>query len=277
MKYRIISLLLILVISLSFAYKGDIFPNNNKGFFIQLANIGYSWGNSEIKMAPLNTLLSDYNISYRVFLNKNSVTQLSLDYYDINKILGYLGLGGDLGNIKIGVSSAALYNHSIFYFNNFSIKSQISIGILGININSTTSSTKVGVYGVYTKDSLQLGYYIDNDKEVFTSLEGGKVLSILVQEDSGSNSYQDDINSIKNNSFYAIAKAGIKWYYTPYSIFEIGYRVPIAKSLLASLQGYGLLDYVYNSTALINTSSEESNVNIPFITTNYYINFSMAF
>lgn len=277
MKIKMMVIIWVLVFSLSmaFAFKGDIFPNNKKGFFIQLQNIGYNWGNYEVKISPLNLLLSDYNVAFRYFLNKNSVTQLNLDYYDVNTILGYFGISSD--GIRVGIWSSSIYNHTNFFMGPVSLKTQLSLGILGTNINSTTSSTNLVGYGLYTKDVIQLGYYIDNDKEIFTSIEGGKLLYMDILSNAGDHDYQSDIDSLQEESLYSIAKVGIKWYYTPYSIFEIGYRYPIKKSLLGYLQGNGLLDYFYNPAKLIPKDSENTGIKIPWITTDYYINFSMAF
>ncbi|HRD21178.1 MAG TPA: hypothetical protein PK584_08965, partial [Fervidobacterium sp.] len=61
---------------------------------------------------------------------------------------------------------------------------------------------------------------------------------------------------------------------------EIGYRYFLMNrdSPLTYLQGFSYTDYVFNYFKLINDSlTTDEKINIPFITTDYYITFSVKF
>ncbi len=273
-KLIVTSLLSILLLTIAFSFVGDIFPQNNPGLFIQLTNIGYSWENSEIKTMPIPDLLGIYNLAYRNYVGKNIVTQIGISYYDMNKLL-FLN-EEETDNMKFAFWSIDLYNHSNFFIGNFSLKPQVNVSAIGFNEHSTSSATNFNVYSFYAKGGLQGGYYLANDKEVFLYFESGKVFSVDTNPKIIDSEYEEIVNKIKSDSLYILTKIGIKWYYSPYSIFEIGYRFSIIKSIFP-LQGYGLSDIFYGYNTYLVNYTEGNEAEIPWVTTNYYLNFSTAF
>ena len=200
----------LLLFSLSLGFTGDIFPQNKPGIFLQISNIGYSWGKLEIKTAPIQDFLGIYNLAFRNYMSSNSVNQYSIAYYDINKLLFYNEK--ELGNLKLGLWIIDSYNHSNFFINNISIKSQINLSGVGIHVYYTDSATKFDVYSIYAKGLIQTGYYFDCDKEAFLSLESGKVFTIETNLATSDSYYDEIVGKIKSESLYIMAKIGIKWY-----------------------------------------------------------------
>ncbi len=274
MTKSILILSTVLLLSISFALVGDIFPQHQQGFFINIASIGYSLGTSEFETAPLSDLMGIYNFAYRNYFMKNSISQFSVTYYNVNQLLIY---AGETPDWNLGIWNVELYNHSNFFIGKISIKPHVSINAAGLHFEVTNSSTKIDAFAIYTKDFIQLGYYVDNDKEAFATLEGGKLFSIITKPEITDTDYKKMVDDAKSKSLYLTARVGLKWYFNPQSIFEIGYRFPVIKSSFSVIQGYGFLNYPYNYLSLINETSEEDVFNIPWITTNYYINFSMSF
>ncbi|MGB9614302.1 MAG: hypothetical protein ACPL3B_02220, partial [Fervidobacterium sp.] len=86
------------------------------------------------------------------------------------------------------------------------------------------------------------------------------------------------IVELGQKTFYISVKRGVTWYYDNYSGLEVVYRIFLHgyDSPLRYIRGFTLTDWAYNYVSVINEYSERK-INIPFITTDYYLSFSTKF
>ena len=121
-------------------------------------------------------------------------------------------------------------------------------------------------------------FAVTKNIELFARVEGGMLIDVL--STSTDTSLQDAINQARQETAYAVTNVGLTWYYDNYSGIEIGYRYFLMNrdSPLTYFQGFSYTDYVFNYFKLINDSlTTDEKINIPFITTDYYITFSVKF
>ncbi|WGS65652.1 hypothetical protein [Marinitoga aeolica] len=283
-KIIIISLLIISVFG--FAIKSDIVPQHEQGFFVNFENIGYSLSSIEISTAPLLDILGVYNIGFRYYLEKNIVLDLNGGIIDPFVLPSYFGEPRPTdGYLYIYYFNG--YNHNNFNFGNFSLKTHIQPSLYGISMQINDVNNKpfnLGLNAITIKGFSQLGYYLADNLELFGGVEGGYLLSVNVNPDPNDPDFNQVIRKAKDESLYSIGRGGIRFYSGDVFGVELGYRITLVDGFLKFLQGYNATDYIYNSfsltsiyTAILNEEDPFKDINIPFITTDYYLSFTVKF
>ena len=260
----------------------DIHPPHPKGLFVELTSIGYSLDGLEISSSPLSDILGYYNGSLRYFLRRDSVIQIGGSYYDPFVYLSYLGQS-KASDENIGFWDIGAYLHTDWNIGRFSLKTHLEANYSGCGFSSSYDSFNVNA--TWGKTFGQLGFYTTKNTELFAGIETGKVLNISANPMPESTEYsqfiEDLIEDLKDESFYVMSKIGFRWFYNDHSAVEIGYRYPIIKGFLRFIQGNGPADTIYNYGAIMQYVDEQTGgtfkINIPFITTDYYLSFSAIF
>ncbi len=256
----------------------DIHSPHPKGPFVELTSIGYSLGRLEISSQPLLDILGFYNGNLRYFLRRNSVIQIGGNYYDPFVFPSYFGQSKP-PDMNIGIWNISAYWHTDLNIRRLSLKTHLEANNTGCRFSSSYDSFNVNA--TWGKTFGQLGYYTTKNTELFAGIETGKVLNISANPTPESTEYSQFIEDFKDKSFYVMSKVGFRWFYNDYSAVEIGYRYPVVEGFLRFMQGNTLTDALYNYVAITRYIAERSGetfeVNIPFITTDYYLSFSAIF
>lgn len=258
---------------------GDIKSPHPEGFFVELSSIGHSWGNFELSTAPLLDILGDYNLKLRYFPGENDVVQLSVDIFDPGLLPSYFGQPRET---SIFLWNLRGYYHLNIELGKVSLKPHIEVNNSGIVI--TDLEVPQWLHGTWVKGYLQLGYYSTNNTELFTTIEAGELLDVRTEPATTDTGFQEFVQALKENAGYTLLKIGGRWYYDPYSSVELGYRLTLSDGFLIYAQGFAITDWIYNFFAFLKFLQETSEpeeelpqINIPFITTDYYLTFSARF
>jgi len=273
------SLLLLFLFVVISTFAGDIKDPHPEGFFVELTSIGHSWGNFEVSSAPLLDILGDYNVKLRHFPSENNVVQLSIDVLDPGLLPTYFGQPRET---SIFLWNLRGYYHLNAEFGKFSLKPHIEVNNSGIVI--TESEPPQWLQGTWAKGYVQLGYYPTKSTELFMTLEAGELLDVRTEPVTTDTEFQEFVQTLKENAGYTLLKLGGRWYYDPYSSVELGYRFTLDDGYLIYAQGFTITDWIYNFFAFLKFLQETAEpeevfpqINIPFITTNYYLTFSARF
>ncbi|SHF17609.1 hypothetical protein SAMN02745164_01938 [Marinitoga hydrogenitolerans DSM 16785] len=283
---KIVVLLFVFLSVISFAIKSDIVPQHEEGFFVNFENIGFSFSNVEISTAPLLNILGIYNLRFRYYLQENILVSLNGGVIDPFVFPSYFGEPRPTGGY-LYIYYLNTYNHNNFNFDNFSLKTHIQPSLYGVmmHINKLDSEPfDMGVNAITIKGFSQLGYYLTDNLELFGGVEGGYLLSFNVNPDPNDPDFNQVIRKAKEESLYSIGRGGIRFYSGDVFGVELGYRITLVDGFLKILQGYTATDYIYNSfnlvsiyTSLLNEDDPFKDINIPFITTDYYLSFTVKF
>ncbi|GAB6190018.1 hypothetical protein JCM30566_17600 [Marinitoga arctica] len=282
---KIIIFLIVLISTMIFAVKSDISPQHEQGFFVNFESVGYSFSSVEISSAPLLDILGIYNVGLRYYISEDMLFNINARIIDPFVVPSYFGEPRpEDGYIYIYYLDA--YNHNNFNFGNFSLKTHIQPYILGLSMSVDNDEEKfnLGLNAITIRGFSQLGYYMTDNLEFFGGLEAGYLLSINVNPDPNDPEFNDFVKKSKEESLYSIARGGIRYYSGDIFGVELGYRFTLIDSPLKFIQGYNTADYIYNSfrmTSIFSDISNEDdpfqNINIPFITTDYYLSFTVKF
>lgn len=277
---KILFLIMIMISVIGLAVKSDIVPPNPDGLFVNFERVGYSLGNAEISSAPLFDILGAFNIGFRYYINKNSVFNISGYFIDPSILPSYFS--DEKENSELYFYSLSAYNHANFNIGKISFKSHAQGSFLGIKSNQDDNNFNIS--GLSLRGIGQAGYYVTDDFEIFGAAETGYLASIFV------NPYPDDqdidafIKEAKEKSIYSSIRGGLRFFSGDIFGMEIGTRYTLLDSPLRLFQGYNTTDYIYNFFNLVsmisklgNDEDPFKNVNIPFITTDYYLSFTVRF
>jgi len=276
MKKILAVLLTLLLLSAVFGSTTDmrvssIRPQHNNGFFVEFSSVGYSFANEEITSQPLLDILGGFNLGFRYYITNN--TLLSAEGYLIDpQFVPTVYAGEERYEPSYYVLLGRAYFHGDYPISNFSIKPHVEVLGGGAIVNPDYA---VGTIG---KAALTGSFAVTKNVELFARVEGGMLIDVL--STSTDTSLQDAINQARQETAYAVTNVGLTWYYDNYSGIEIGYRYFLMNrdSPLTYFQGFSYTDYVFNYFKLINDSlTTDEKINIPFITTDYYITFSVKF
>ena len=256
----------------------DIHSPHPEGLFVDLTSVGYSMGRLEISSQPILDILGFYNGNIRYFLCRSSVIQIGGSYYDPFVLPSYFGQSKPQ-DTNIGIWNVGTYWHNDLNIGRLSLKTHVEADNTGYGFSSSYESFFANA--TWGKTFGQLGYYTTKNTELFTGIETGKVLDISANPTPEATEYSQYIKDLKDESFYVMSKVGFRWFYNNYSAVEIGYRYPIIKGSLQFVQGNTFTDAFYNCMSIMQYFAEQSgdtfDVNIPFITTDYYLSFSAIF
>ncbi|NUV00078.1 hypothetical protein XO12_08240 [Marinitoga sp. 1154] len=284
MKKIIIGIIVIMSI-VSFAIKSDIVPQHDKGLFVNFESIGYSVSNLEISTAPLLDILGVYNLGLRYYLTDLMVLNINGGIIDPFVFPSYFGQPRpDNGYLYIYYLNG--YNHNNFNFGKFSLKTHAQASMYGITMKFEDPDLQfnLGLNSIIAKGFSQLGYYITDSLEIFGGIEGGYLLAVNVNPDPNDPDFDAFIKKAKEDSLYSISRAGIRFYSGDVFGLELGYRLTLIQGALQFLQGYNPTDYLYNSVSMVSIYTQIldqedplKDINIPFITTDYYLSFTVRF
>lgn len=283
-KIIIISLIIMSVIG--FSVKSDIVPQHEQGFFVNFENFGFSFSDMEMTTAPLLDILGVYNLGFRYYIDKNMVLDLNGGVIDPFVLPSYFGEPRpDDGYLYIYYFNG--YNHNNFNFGKFSLKIHIQPSLYGVIMHVNELDNKsfdLGFNAVTIRGFSQIGYYLADNLELFGGVEGGYLLSINVNPDPNDPDFDTFVTRAKEKSLYSLGRGGIRFYSGDVFGVELGYRVTIIDGILKFLQGYNATDYIYNYFSLtsiysnlLNEEDPFKDINIPFITTDYYLSFTVKF
>lgn len=276
MKKILAILLTLLLLSAVFGSTTDmrissIRPQHNNGFFVEFSSVGYSFANEEITSQPLLDILGIFNLGFRYYITNN--TLLSAESYFMDpQFVSTVYAGQERFEPSFYIFIGRAYFHGDYPIFNFSIKPHVEVLGGGAIMNPDYAVSTVG------KAALTGSFAVTKNIELFARVEGGMLIDVL--SNSTDTSIQDAINQARQETAYAVTNVGLTWYYDNYSGIEIGYRYFLMNrdSPLTYFQGFSYTDYVFNYFKLINDSlTTDEQINIPFITTDYYITFSVKF
>jgi len=276
----------LLIGMLAFSVKSDIVPQHERGFFVNFENIGYSFSNVEMSTAPLLDIIGVYNLGFRYYLNENMILDLNGGVIDPFVLPSYFGeKRPEDGYIYIYYFNG--YNHNNFNLGNFSLKTHIQPSLYGVKMHVDdvdNDSFDLGLNASLIRGFSQLGYYLTDNFELFVGIEGGYLFSINVNPDPDDADFDEFVRRAKEESLYSLGRGGVRFYSGDVFGVELGYRITLIDGALKFLQGYNATDYIYNTFSLTSIYSgileEEDpfeNINIPFITTDYYLSFTVKF
>ncbi|ABR31484.1 hypothetical protein [Thermosipho melanesiensis] len=271
-KILFIILILLLTFGIGFGVVISIKDIHDEGIFVEFSSIGYAWQSSEISTQPLLDIVGAFNLKYRFYLGKFSVFNFEnflVDPLFVGKVYMQQNI---TPNDQIYLFLSKNYNFTNFFVGKFSFKTYFEVMTPGV-FNNTSFSL-----GIIPRVLIGTGMYFAENIEWFVSIEGGMVYDIITSEIVDEN-WKQYINELRTNSLYSTVKVGLNWYYDNYSGIEIGYRFLIygKNSYLRFIQGVSITDIIYNLVNLAYVSNEDEKINIPFITTDYYLSFSTKF
>jgi len=276
MKKLLAVLLALLLLSTVFAVESDtrissIRPQHDNGFFIEFSSVGYSFANQEITSQPLLDVLGVFNLGFRYYITKDSL--LNTEGYFIDpQFVPTVYAGEERYDPAYFILLGRAYLHGDYQISNFSIKPHVEV------LGGGALMDQYYAVGTLGKAVLTGSFAITKNVEFFTRVESGMLGNIL--SSSTDTSIQESIDEVRQETVYLVTNVGLTWYYDTYSGIEIGYRYFLLNrdSPLTYFQGFSYTDYVFNYFKLINDSlSTDQRINIPFITTDYYITFSIKF
>jgi len=276
MKKLLAVLLALLLLSTVFAVESDtrissIRPQHDNGFFIEFSSVGYSFANQEITSQPLLDVLGVFNLGFRYYITKDSL--LNTEGYFIDpQFVPTVYAGEERYDPAYFILLGRAYLHGDYQISNFSIKPHVEV------LGGGALMDQYYAVGTLGKAVLTGSFAITKNVEFFTRVESGMLGNIL--SSSTDTSIQESIDEVRQETVYLVTNVGLTWYYDTYSGIEIGYRYFLLNrdSPLTYFQGFSYTDYVFNYFKLINDSlSTDQRINIPFITTDYYITFSTKF
>lgn len=276
MKKLLAVLLALLLLSTVFAVESDtrissIRPQHDNGFFIEFSSVGYSFANQEITSQPLLDVLGVFNLGFRYYITKDSL--LNTEGYFIDpQFVPTVYAGEERYDPSYFILLGRAYLHGDYQISNFSIKPHVEV------LGGGALMDQYYAVGTLGKAVLTGSFAITKNVEFFTRIESGMLGNIL--SSSTDTSIQESIDEARQETIYLVTNVGLTWYYDTYSGIEIGYRYFLLNrdSPLTYFQGFSYTDYVFNYFKLINDSlSTDQRINIPFITTDYYITFSTKF
>jgi len=276
MKKLLAILSVLLLFSTVFAVESDtrissIRPQHDNGFFIEFSSVGYSFANQEITSQPLLDVLGVFNLGFRYYITKDSL--LNTEGYFIDpQFVPTVYAGEERYDPSYFILLGRAYLHGDYQISNFSIKPHVEV------LGGGALMDQYYAVGTLGKAVLTGSFAITKNVEFFTRIESGMLGNIL--SSSTDTSIQESIDEVRQETIYLVTNVGLTWYYDTYSGIEIGYRYFLLNrdSPLTYFQGFSYTDYVFNYFKLINDSlSTDQRINIPFITTDYYITFSIKF
>ncbi len=276
MKKLLTAVLALLLLSTVFGIATDtrissIRPQHESGFFVEFSSIGYSFENNEITSQPLFDILGQFNLGFRHYFTKNTVLSAQGFFVD-TQFVPTVYWGAERTDPGIFVLLGRTYLHGDYPIYNLSVKPHIELLSGGAIIDDGYAIGSLG------KSAITVAFSVNTNIEIFSRVESGWLMDVL--RSSTDTSVQETINQVRRDTAYAVANAGLTWYYDSYSGIEIGYRFFLLNrdSLLTYFQGFSYTDYVFNYFKLMNDSlPPEEKFIIPFITTDYYISFSVKF
>ncbi|MGC8902301.1 MAG: hypothetical protein ACP5KD_02975 [Fervidobacterium sp.] len=125
---------------------------------------------------------------------------------------------------------------------------------------------------------LSAGLLLSKNIEFFGTIESGLIWMVWTSQSLNNEEWNNLIVELRQKTFYISVRRGVTWYYDNYSGLEVGYRIFLHgyDTPLRYIRGFTLTDWAYNYVSVINEYSERK-INIPFITTDYYLSFSTKF
>ncbi len=254
----------------------SIVPQHKEGFFVEFTAIGFSFGNTEISTQPLLDVLGLFNLRLRNYLSPTFV--LSTETYLFDPFFISKAYAGEPYNESIQMY--VVFNRS--YLHNNLLLGPIIIKPYGELLTVLIGNYNFSEYAGSTiaRGFLSGGILFTRNVEIFATVESGVALNVWTSQQVSQEEWNTFIQELREKTLYTSVRAGLTWYYDNYSGLEIGYRMFIygKDSPLRLIQGFTLTDYIYNVYSAIQYSGEEGQViNIPFITTDYYLSFSTKF
>lgn len=247
----------------------SILPPHEPGFFVEFTAIGWSSGSFEISTQPLLDILGAFNTKLRLYPSKNAV--LNSESYIIDVFFIPRTYGGATTNETLIAIMTRNYLHTNIQVGEFVLRPHVEF--IGTGAVRSEGSGLQFNFPVFAKAFLNVGYTLNDNVELFGAIEG---TTFLLELASSSTS-----ETLRPGETFVGLRVGAIWYYDRYSGVEIGFRVPLvgANSPARLVQGYSLTDLIYNLVALVygSESSPSGRLNIPFITTDYYLSFTTKF
>ncbi len=252
----------------------SVIPQHKEGFFVEFTSIGISFGNIEISTQPLFNVLGIFNLRFRYYISPLFVSSLETYFFDpffISKT--YMGEPYDESK-----QFYIVFNRSYVHMN--MILKPVIIKPYAELLTILVGNYKFSEYAGSTilRGFLSIGTLLSKNTELFGTFESGIALTVWTSSTVSQEEWNTFLNELRQKTFYITFRTGLDWYYDNYSGLEIGYRIILYgnDSPLRLVQGFTITDWIYNMVSSINTSSEQK-VNIPFITTDYYLSFSVKF
>lgn len=254
----------------------SIVPQHKEGLFVEFTAIGFSFGNTEVSTQPLFDLLGLFNVRFRNYLSPtfvlNSETYL-FDPFFISK--AYAGEPyNESAQVYILFNRSYLHNNLVFGSTLLKPYGELlSILVGNYNFSEYAGST-------IARGFLSIGVLLGRNVEIFGTVESGIALNVWTSQNISQEEWETFISELREKTLYASVRAGLTWYYDNYSGLEVGYRTLVygKDSPLRLIQGFTFTDYIYNVYTAMQYSGENGQViNIPFITTDYYLSFSTKF
>lgn len=254
----------------------SLVPQHKEGLFVEFTAIGFSFGNMEISTQPLLDVLGLFNLRLRSYLSPMFV--FSTETYLFDPFFISKAYAGEPYNESTQIY--VLFNRSYLHSN--LILGPIIVKPYGELLTVLIGNHNFSEYGGSTiaRGFLSAGILLTRNVEIFGTVESGLAFNVWKSEELNKEEWEQFIQELREKTLYASIRAGLTWYYDNYSGLEIGYRMLIygKDSPLRLIQGFTLTDYIYNIYSAIQYSGEEGQViNIPFITTDYYLSFSTKF
>ncbi|HOA17746.1 MAG TPA: hypothetical protein PLQ59_07605 [Fervidobacterium sp.] len=249
----------------------SIRPQHDSGFFVEFSSIGYSFENNEITSQPLFDILGQFNLGFKHYFTKNTVFSAQGFFVDAQFVPTVYG-GAERTDPGIFVLLGRTYLHGDYPIYNLSVKPHIEVLSGGAIIDDGYA------IGSLSKSAITVAFSVNTNIEIFSRVESGLLIDVL--HSSTDTSVQEAINQARRDMAYVVANVGLTWYYDSYSGIEVGYRFFLLNrdSPFTYFQGLSYTDYVFNYLKLLNDSlPPEEKIIIPFITTDYYISFSVKF
>ncbi|MBB6063055.1 hypothetical protein HNP65_001518 [Thermosipho japonicus] len=274
MKKRIVIFFLIIIVIQAFSLPFlNIRPKHEEGPFVEFTSLGYAFKNSEILTQPLLDILGIFNLNYRYYVNNNGVFSTQnyfIDPFFVSRV--YM-------NEPIEGTPTYIFATRNYYFSNYYLLDRISIKSYFEMIFPGITDFSDCVFAIVPRGFINVGYFVLDKIEIFSSLEGGVILNLITSSRTKDINWDNFIQELRQESIYSTFKFGVSWYYDNYSGIEVGYRLFLwgKESPLRFIQGFTITDWIYNYISYTLYTENSQEIFIPFITTDYYISFSTKF
>ncbi len=247
------------------------------GFFVEFTSIGFSTGDVEISTNPIMDILGFFNATFRLYLDKDTVLASENYFVDIQFIdVAYAGLTryDDLPFIVANRS----YLHADIPMIFFTLRPHAEFLAAGpVWLLGEVAGNYMVVSAV--KGFIELSLPLGKQFDIFGRIESGVLLDVFAYPAIPQEN-REIIDRTREESLYTVTKIGGTYYYDNYSGIELGYKIFLMgkDSPLTLIQGSNLIDWLSNYLNLVYYFDENANpLRIPFITTEYYLNFSVKF
>lgn len=247
----------------------SILPPHEPGFFVEFTAIGWSSGSFEISTQPLFDIVGAFNVKFRLYPHERAVV------HSESYVIDVFFMPRTYGGVSITETLVAFLTRNYFHTNIVLGKLVLRphIEFIGTGVFQSQGGGLQFNLPLFAKAFVNVGYMLNDNVELFGTVEGTTFLLELTNSSTS--------GIINPGETFVGLRVGTIWYYDRYSGVEVGFRIPLvgANSPVRFVQGYNLTDLIYNLTTF-NSGSEYSpfgQLNIPFITTDYYLSFTTKF